>query len=112
MNRTKTNTDFHTTRRGFVRRGTIAAYGSDGNCPDWSRDLLQSFQSFVSFSITCDLWVFLEYQKSASQRDAGGPCSCKEQVKRGSAQGLDGEFWVPVPFLLGEDLAERFEWQS
>lgn len=54
----------------------------------------------------------MENQNCKSQCEACGPCSCKEQVECGPAQGLNGEFWVIIPFLLQEDLAESFEWQS
>lgn len=72
----------------FVRG--LLPHGSDRNCPNQSHNLLKSFKLFIS--ITYYLWVFMENQNCKSQCEARGPCSCKEQVERGSAQGLNGEF--------------------
>lgn len=101
---------FHIAKAYFLSQGTIVTCGSDRNCPYWSHNLLKSFKLFIS--ITYYLWVFMENQNCKSQCDACGPCSSKEQVKCCSAQSLNGEFWVIVPFLLQEDLAEGFEWQT
>lgn len=54
----------------------------------------------------------MKNQNCKSQCGACGPCSCKEQVECGSAQGISGEYCIIIPFLLQEYLAEGFEWQT